>query len=125
MQSPQEDSHVSVDPSKKQAILERNRASSMRCRAKRKAWVEQLQQSLKMANATNASLQAQVRSLNAQVAKLKALLLAHKDCPVTKAMEKGKQILRYTYIIKYLFIYYYENHIINETKNTYPILEFY
>ncbi|XP_023319428.1 cyclic AMP-dependent transcription factor ATF-7 [Trichogramma pretiosum] len=67
---------------KKQAILERNRASSMRARAKRKAWIEQLQSSLKKSNEVNASLQAQVKSLQNQVEKLKSLLLAHKDCPL-------------------------------------------
>lgn len=61
----------------------------MRSRAKRKAWIQELQQSLKISNETNATLQCQVKSLQAQVAKLKTLLLAHKDCPVTKAMETG------------------------------------
>ncbi|XP_058795559.1 cyclic AMP-dependent transcription factor ATF-2 [Phymastichus coffea] len=82
-----------IDLYRKQAILERNRASSMRARAKRKAWIEQLQDSLKTANQTNANLQAQVKSLHNQVAKLKTLLLAHKDCPVTKAMEGGNGII--------------------------------
>lgn len=81
--------HDSIDFSKKQSILERNRASSMRARAKRKAWIEELQDSLNFANETNANLQAQVKSLHNQVARLKTLLLAHKDCPVTKAMEGG------------------------------------
>ena len=91
-----------VEHTKKQAILERNRASSMRARAKRKAWIEQLQQSLKKANETNANLQAQVKSLHAQVAKLKTLLLAHKDCPVTKDMEKGE--LFFIYILLLLLL---------------------
>ncbi|XP_011496583.1 PREDICTED: cyclic AMP-dependent transcription factor ATF-2 [Ceratosolen solmsi marchali] len=74
---------------KKQAILERNRASSMRARAKRKVWIEQLQQSLRIANESNVTLQTQVKIMQAQITKLKTLLLAHKDCPVTKAMEGG------------------------------------
>lgn len=75
---------------RKQAILERNRASSMRARAKKKAWIEQLQHALKAAHDTNSNLQNQVKVLHSQVERLKTLLLAHKDCPVTKAMEKGK-----------------------------------
>lgn len=77
---------------KKQDILERNRASSMRARAKRKAWIQQLERSVYNVNETNAVLQLEVRALRSEVAKLKTLLLAHKDCPVTKAMEQGKRI---------------------------------
>lgn len=89
MDSSRGKSKIKIDTVKKQAIKERNRASSMRARAKRKAWIEQLQNSLKVANETNTSLHAQLNNLHGQIAKLKALLLAHKDCPVTKAMEKG------------------------------------
>ncbi|KAJ8684474.1 hypothetical protein QAD02_020266 [Eretmocerus hayati] len=78
---------------RKRDILERNRASSMRARAKRKAWIEQLQQSLRTANEMNASLQGQLKNLHAQVARLKTLLLAHKDCPITQAMEKGNGVV--------------------------------
>lgn len=74
---------------KKQDILERNRASSMRARAKRKAWIQQLERSMYNVNEANAVLQLEVRALRSEVAKLKTLLLAHKDCPVTKAMEQG------------------------------------
>ena len=74
---------------KKKDLLERNRESSKRARAKRKIWIDQLQKSLETANEANIDLQQQVTNLQNQVTKLKALLLAHKDCPVTKAMEKG------------------------------------
>ncbi|XP_033208261.1 cyclic AMP-dependent transcription factor ATF-2 [Belonocnema kinseyi] len=77
----------------KQDILERNRASSMRCRARRKAWIQELETTVKNVNDRNSSLQTEVKSLRSEVAKLKALLLAHKDCPITKAMEKGNSIV--------------------------------
>lgn len=79
-----------VDQLKKKDILERNRASSMRARAKRKAWIQDLQRTVTNVNEANAALQMEVKALRAEVAKLKTLLLAHKDCPVTKAMQKGK-----------------------------------
>ncbi|XP_015591409.1 cyclic AMP-dependent transcription factor ATF-2 [Cephus cinctus] len=82
-----------IDPHKKKEILERNRASSMRARAKRKAWIQQLERTVNNVNETNAVLQMEVRALRSEVAKLKTLLLAHKDCPVTKAMEKGNGII--------------------------------
>lgn len=77
------------DVSKKQEILERNRASSMRARAKRKQWIEQLEKTVKNVNTINASLQMEINSLQIEMTKLKTILMAHKDCPVTKAMEKG------------------------------------
>lgn len=76
---------------KKQDFLERNRASSMRSRAKRKAWIQQLEDTVKSVNEKNTSLQAEVSALRSEVAKLKTLLLAHKDCAITKAMKKGKK----------------------------------
>ena len=79
-----------IDLYKRQDSLERNRASSMRCRVKRKLWIEHLQTSMQYVTEQNTSLQKEVQSLRSEVVKLKALLLAHKDCPITKAMEEGE-----------------------------------
>ncbi|CAK9812457.1 Cyclic AMP-dependent transcription factor ATF-2 [Anthophora plagiata] len=81
------------DQMKKKEILERNRASSMRARAKRKAWIQQLERTVANVNETNVALQMEIKVLRTEVAKLKTLLLAHKDCPVTKAMQKGNGIV--------------------------------
>ncbi|KAL6423351.1 hypothetical protein ACFW04_010161 [Cataglyphis niger] len=81
------------DQLKKKDILERNRASSMRARAKRKAWIQELQRTVTNVNEANAALQMEVKALRSEVAKLKTLLLAHKDCPITKAMQKGNGIV--------------------------------
>ncbi|CAD1478828.1 unnamed protein product, partial [Heterotrigona itama] len=81
------------DQLKKKEILERNRASSMRARAKRKAWIQQLERTVANVNETNVALQMEIKVLRTEVAKLKTLLLAHKDCPVTKAMQKGNGIV--------------------------------
>lgn len=77
------------DQIKKKDTLERNRASSMRARAKRKAWIQQLERTVTNVNETNVALQMEIKVLRAEVTKLKTLLLAHKDCPVTRAMQKG------------------------------------
>lgn len=74
---------------RKQEVQARNRASSMRARAKRKAWIQQLQRTASNANEKNAALQLEVKVLRSEVARLRALLLAHDDCPVTKAIQKG------------------------------------
>ncbi|XP_020291425.1 cyclic AMP-dependent transcription factor ATF-2 isoform X2 [Pseudomyrmex gracilis] len=82
-----------IDHVKKKDLQERNRASSMRARAKRKAWIQELERTVTTVNETNAALQMEVKALRAEVAKLKTLLLAHKDCPVTKEMQKGNGIV--------------------------------
>ncbi|XP_017893379.1 cyclic AMP-dependent transcription factor ATF-2 [Ceratina calcarata] len=87
------------DPAKKKVMLERNRASSMRARAKRKAWIQHLENTISNANETNVALQMEIKVLRSEVAKLKTLLLAHKDCPVTKAMQKGNSIVLGTKIV--------------------------
>lgn len=89
-----DNSKKTMDQLKKKDILERNRASSMRARAKRKAWIQQLERNVTNVNEANAALQMEVKALRAEVAKLKTLLLAHRDCPVTKAMQKGKSSIR-------------------------------
>lgn len=91
--SKKENVKKTVDQVKKKDILERNRASSMRARAKRKAWIQDLQRTVTNVNEANAALQMEVKALRSEVAKLKTLLLAHKDCPVTKAMQKGKLLI--------------------------------
>lgn len=82
-----------IDQLKKKDILERNRASSMRARAKRKEWIQELQRTVTNVNEANTALQMEVKTLRKEVARLKALLLAHKDCSVTKAMQKGKLLI--------------------------------
>lgn len=82
-----------IDQLKKKDILERNRASSMRARAKRKEWIQELQRTVTNVNETNTALQMEVKTLRKEVTRLKTLLLTHKDCPVTKAMQKGELLI--------------------------------
>lgn len=68
---------------KRQRFLERNRAAASRCRQKRKIWVNQLESKSDDLLQTNNLLLNEINALRSEVAQLKALLLAHKDCPVT------------------------------------------
>ncbi|XP_069690378.1 cyclic AMP-dependent transcription factor ATF-2 isoform X2 [Periplaneta americana] len=77
---------------KRQKFLERNRAAAMRCREKRKTWIQELERRAEEMLTTNHQLQSEVASLRAEVAQLKTLLLAHKDCPVTQAMAQGSSV---------------------------------
>ncbi|KAI9530194.1 Alcohol O-acetyltransferase [Dissostichus eleginoides] len=74
---------------KRRKFLERNRAAASRCRQKRKVWVQSLEKKSEDLNSTNGQLQSEVTLLRNEVAQLKQLLLAHKDCPVTTMQKKS------------------------------------
>ncbi|XP_063743634.1 cyclic AMP-dependent transcription factor ATF-2 isoform X2 [Eleginops maclovinus] len=74
---------------KRRKFLERNRAAASRCRQKRKVWVQSLEKKSEDLNLTNGQLQNEVTLLRNEVAQLKQLLLAHKDCPVTAMQKKS------------------------------------
>ncbi|XP_062862762.1 cyclic AMP-dependent transcription factor ATF-2 isoform X1 [Trichomycterus rosablanca] len=74
---------------KRRKFLERNRAAASRCRQKRKVWVQSLENKAEDLNSVNGQLQNEVSLLRNEVAQLKQLLLAHKDCPVTLMQKKS------------------------------------
>ncbi|XP_069382023.1 cyclic AMP-dependent transcription factor ATF-7a isoform X3 [Paralichthys olivaceus] len=73
---------------RRQRFLERNRAAASRCRQKRKLWVSSLEKKAEELSNMNVSLSNEVSLLRNEVAHLKQLLLAHKDCPVTNLQKK-------------------------------------
>ncbi|KAG7466852.1 hypothetical protein MATL_G00146830 [Megalops atlanticus] len=81
---------MSEDPDeKRRKFLERNRAAASRCRQKRKVWVQSLEKKAEDLSSMNGQLQNEVTLLRNEVAQLKQLLLAHKDCPVTAMQKKS------------------------------------
>ncbi|KAK7078916.1 Alcohol O-acetyltransferase [Halocaridina rubra] len=72
---------------KRRKFLERNRAAAIRCREKKKKWIENLSVKYDELGTHNQKLQSEVSSLRSEVALLKSMLLRHKDCPVTLAMK--------------------------------------
>ncbi|XP_069791889.1 cyclic AMP-dependent transcription factor ATF-2 isoform X7 [Narcine bancroftii] len=81
---------MNEDPDeKRRKFLERNRAAASRCRQKRKVWVQSLEKKAEDLSSTNIQLQNEVTLLRNEVAQLKQLLLAHKDCPVTALQKKS------------------------------------
>ncbi|KAJ9598633.1 hypothetical protein L9F63_010687 [Diploptera punctata] len=88
-----EASNNSEDPvEKRRRFLARNRAAAMRCREKRKTWIQELEKRAEDMQRINQQLQSEVSGLRAEVASLKTLLIAHKDCPVTQAMAQGTNV---------------------------------
>ncbi|KAM8916632.1 cyclic AMP-dependent transcription factor ATF-7b isoform 3-T3 [Spinachia spinachia] len=79
-----------MDPDeRRERFLERNRAAASRCRQKRKLWVNSLEKKADDLAGMNVSLSNEVSLLRNEVAQLKQLLLAHKDCPVTVMQKKA------------------------------------
>lgn len=72
---------------KRKKFLERNRAAAIRCREKKKKWIENLSMKYDELGSINLKLQTEVSGLRSEVAALKSMLLQHKDCPVTLAMQ--------------------------------------
>ena len=67
---------------KRQRFLERNRAAASRCRAKKKVWVDSLENKCKEIEMVNQNLSQEVTMLRSEVQQLKSILIAHKDCPL-------------------------------------------
>ncbi|NXA43575.1 ATF7 factor, partial [Eudromia elegans] len=85
---------VDEDPDeRRQRFLERNRAAASRCRQKRKLWVSSLEKKAEELTTQNIQLSNEVTLLRNEVAQLKQLLLAHKDCPVTVLQKKTQGYL--------------------------------
>lgn len=74
-----------------------NRAAAIRCREKKKKWIENLSMKYDELGSINLKLQTEVSGLRSEVAALKSMLLQHKDCPVTLAMQGGKYSVFYQY----------------------------
>ncbi len=74
---------------KRQRFLERNRAAASRCRAKKKVWVDSLENKNKDLDIFNQNLTQEVAMLRSEVQQLKSILIAHKDCPLIVQQSQG------------------------------------
>ncbi|KAF9923868.1 hypothetical protein FBU30_006078 [Linnemannia zychae] len=70
---------------KRRNFLERNRQAALKCRQRKKQWLTNLQAKVEYLTNDNEHLQNQTAQLRDEIIHLKALLLAHKDCPVAQA----------------------------------------
>ncbi|KAG1041247.1 hypothetical protein G6F43_012125 [Rhizopus delemar] len=69
---------------KRKNFLERNRIAALKCRQRKKQWLENLQIKLEYLTADNEQYHLQTNALREELIHLKTLLLAHKDCPVNQ-----------------------------------------
>ncbi|KAJ1924214.1 Transcription factor [Tieghemiomyces parasiticus] len=70
---------------KRRNFLERNRIAALKCRQRKKQWLNNLQSTLDLYSAENDKTEKQVQVLREEILNLKALLVAHKECPVAQA----------------------------------------
>ncbi|ORY94656.1 hypothetical protein BCR43DRAFT_494384 [Syncephalastrum racemosum] len=73
------------DDEKRKNFLERNRIAALKCRQRKKQWLNNLQSKVEMLTSENEQLQVQTEAMREEIVNLKTLLLAHKDCPVAQS----------------------------------------
>ncbi|ORZ13654.1 hypothetical protein BCR42DRAFT_418800 [Absidia repens] len=78
-------SRTGEDDEKRKNFLERNRLAALKCRQRKKQWLNNLQAKVEYLTNDNEQLQIQTNSLRDEIMNLKTLLLAHKDCPISQA----------------------------------------
>lgn len=78
-----------TDEEKRKNFLERNRQAALKCRQRKKQWLQNLQAKVEFYGHENDQLTAQVTSLREEIVNLKTMLLAHKDCPVARNNSLG------------------------------------
>ncbi|KKA28539.1 hypothetical protein TD95_002246 [Thielaviopsis punctulata] len=78
-----EDDKKMTDSEKRKNFLERNRIAALKCRQRKKQWLNELQTRVDSLTTENEDLNSQINRLRTEMVNLKTLLLAHKDCPVT------------------------------------------
>ncbi|KAK2749320.1 hypothetical protein FQN55_003646 [Onygenales sp. PD_40] len=74
-----------TDEEKRKNFLERNRVAALKCRQRKKQWLQNLQTKVEFFTTENDALSSTVTQLREEIVNLKTLLLAHKDCPISQA----------------------------------------
>ncbi|KAI1005681.1 hypothetical protein K3495_g2537 [Podosphaera aphanis] len=74
-----------TDEEKRKNFLERNRIAALKCRQRKKQWLNSLQAKVEVYASENEGLNAQIQALRDEIVHIKTLLLAHKECPVSVA----------------------------------------
>ncbi|GAA5819963.1 hypothetical protein JCM11251_005427 [Rhodosporidiobolus azoricus] len=71
-----------TEEEKRKNFLERNRQAALKCRQRKKAWLQSLQTKVELLTTDNDQLQSTVNNLREEVNSLRAILAAHANCPV-------------------------------------------
>ncbi|KAJ1865330.1 Transcription factor [Coemansia sp. RSA 2703] len=80
-----ESSHTPSEDEKRRQFLERNRVAALKCRQRKKKQLKELQERHDFVAMQNESLRAEYLRLREKSLHLRALLTAHRDCPVAQS----------------------------------------
>ncbi|KAI9245994.1 hypothetical protein BY458DRAFT_446985 [Sporodiniella umbellata] len=69
---------------KRKNFLERNRIAALKCRQRKKQWLENLQSKVEFLTNDNEQYHLEINALRQELIRLKSLLLAHKDCSINQ-----------------------------------------
>jgi ATF/CREB family transcription factor len=82
-----------TDEEKRKNFLERNRVAALKCRQRKKQWLQNLQSKVDLYSQENDALTHTVNVMREYIGQLRQILLQHKDCPVTMQQAMGQQQL--------------------------------
>lgn len=71
-----------TEEEKRKNFLERNRQAALKCRQRKKAWLQSLQTKVELLTTDNDALQNTVSHLREEISSLRAILSAHANCPI-------------------------------------------
>ncbi|CAD6444748.1 0420527c-1c9e-451e-a8ba-68e5bfabf963 [Sclerotinia trifoliorum] len=71
-----------TDDEKRKSFLERNRVAALKCRQRKKQWLNNLQQKVDTYTNENEALQQRIQQMGHEIIQLRTMLLAHKDTPI-------------------------------------------
>lgn len=81
-----------TEDEKRRNFLERNRQAALKCRQRKKAWLQQLQQKVEFLQTDNEALQQTVVALREEIGALRNLLSQHSSCNVSSAQQSNAMI---------------------------------
>ncbi|CAO3678195.1 unnamed protein product [Rhizopus stolonifer] len=72
------------DEMKRKNFLERNRIAALKCRQRKKQWLQDLQAKVEFLTTDNEEYNMQMTALREELIHLKTILTRHKDCPINQ-----------------------------------------
>ncbi|WVQ99052.1 hypothetical protein IAU59_006184 [Kwoniella sp. CBS 9459] len=81
-----------TEEDKRKNFLERNRQAALKCRQRKKAWLNELQSKVEGLTIENERLQQTIQSMHEEVGRLTAILMQHRDCGLGIPTAYGRPI---------------------------------
>jgi len=72
-----------TEEDKRKNFLERNRQAALKCRQRKKQWLNSLQSKVEYLTTDNETLTATIQQLREEIGTLRNILMSHKDCPLS------------------------------------------